>query len=44
MIEKGYPTEEIVSLVSGYTKNKVDTLRKKMQNEKDASGQADPHQ
>lgn len=39
MIEKGYPTEEIVSLVSGYSRNKVDTLRKKMQDAKNASDQ-----
>jgi len=31
MIEKGYSTEEIVSLVSGYSENKIDSLRKKMQ-------------
>ena len=27
MIEKGYSTEEIVSLVSGYSENKIDSLR-----------------
>ena len=31
MIEKGYPTEEIMFLVSGCSKNEVDELRKKMQ-------------
>lgn len=31
MIEKGYSIEEIVSLVSGYSENKIDSLRKKMQ-------------
>ena len=31
MIEKGYPTEEIMSLVSGCSKNEYDELRKKMQ-------------
>ena len=31
MIEKGYPTEEIVFLVSGCSQNEVDALRKNMQ-------------
>ena len=31
MIEKGYPTEEIMFLVSGCSKNEVDELRKKTQ-------------
>ena len=31
MIEKGYPTEEIIFMVSGYSKNEVDELRKNMQ-------------
>ena len=30
MIEKGYPTEEIVFLVSGCSQNEVDALRKNM--------------
>lgn len=36
MIEKGYSTGEIVSLVSGYSENKIDSLRKKMQDSTDS--------
>ena len=32
MIEKGYSTAEIAFLVSGYSENEIDSLRKKMQN------------
>ena len=28
MIEKGYPTEEIIFLVAGYSKNEIDELRR----------------
>ncbi len=28
MIEKGYPTEEIMFLVAGYSKNEIDELRR----------------
>lgn len=31
MIEKGYPVEEIESLISGYSKKEIEILRKKMQ-------------
>jgi len=39
MIEKGYSTEEIVFLFSGYSKKEVEVLRKKVQDAKNDSSQ-----
>lgn len=39
MIEKGYSTEEIVFLFSGYSKKEVEILRKKVQDAKNDSRQ-----
>ena len=35
MIERGYSTEEIVFLMSGYSRNEVERLREQLQNEKE---------
>ena len=35
MIERGYSTEEIVFLMSGYSRNEVERLREQLQNAKE---------